>query len=766
MRTTLWNLLTNNIPDHSIKFGVVIPMIQRDYAQGRSNPKSLEIRNQFISDLKVAIENSKKEEEYPLELDFVYGYIQNDIFYPLDGQQRLTTLFLLHWYLSFKEDDLKLTSPTLSKFTYQIRQTSKDFFRKLLELDFDKEKFDDPEFILSTYIKNQSWFLSKWITDNTIFSCLNVLDLIHEKFKKADILLADLTSNDKTPIVFNFLDIEKLGMSDDLYIKMNARGVSLTSFENLKAELSKLIKESKFNEKHIYNYEHSEGVSKFDMYKYFITKIDTVWSDYFWNKRDINTNIFDNKLLNLLSYIALTNKAAVDPEDFEQIRNKFEAKKILPTFYQFIESKLLDEESLVNYIDILDFLIKSDSSYIEYFDQNNPYLDVEDLLDTSVYNGVYTLSATDRLKVYSIVHFLPLLKERDNASSELLKMTRLISNLSTVSNFYNNYKDLNTSLVGLSTIFRNYTGDIYSQFLNSEISGFYKDQVIEEKIKIILLSKSKEWSQLIQKIELDPYLNGHILVMLKFSGIWDEYKSNTSLEWDTTQDLQFFESLKDYYAKYNMYFSEKGSIDFGNQLFRTAMLSINDYLIHATNFHFISDDNHRDTSWKRLFRESDNEKFAKSIGTLKTLFDSSDLNIAPKTNLKNVIKSNKTNVSDWRKYFISNPDLLYYQSGYVWLDNNYKMIYLLNASKYSVKAYELRTLLLQRKLADLDISTIIEYKQEYGKSIITQIGSRKSKVIFSFDKKDTFEIIERGKGSTIFNSEKKIIDYIEENYKK
>lgn len=766
MRTTLWNLLTNNIPDHSIKFGVVIPMIQRDYAQGRSNPKSLEIRNQFISDLKVAIENSKKEEEYPLELDFVYGYIQNDIFYPLDGQQRLTTLFLLHWYLSFKEDDLKQTSTTLSKFTYQIRQTSKDFFRKLLELDFDKEKFDDPEFILSTYIKDQSWFLSKWITDNTIFSCLNVLDLIHEKFKNAEIQLSDLTNNDKTPIVFNFLDIETLGMSDDLYIKMNARGVSLTSFENLKAELSKLIKESTFNEKHIYNYEHSEGVSKFDMYKYFITKIDTVWSDYFWNKRDINTNIFDNKLLNLLSYIALTNKAAVDPEDFEQIRNKFEAKKILPTFYQFIESKLLDEESLVNYIDILDFLIKSDSSYIEYFDQNNPYLDIEDLLDTSVYNGVYTLSATDRLKVYSIVHFLPLLKERDNASSELLKMTRLISNLSTVSNFYNNYKDLNSSLNGLSTILSNYTGDIYSQFLNSEISGFYKDQVIEEKIKIILLSKSKEWSQLIQKIELDPYLNGHILVMLKFSGIWDEYKSNTSLDWNTAQDLQFLESLKDYYSKYTMYFSEKGSIDFGNQLFRTAMLSIDDYLIHATNFHFISDDNHRDTSWKRLFRESDNDKFAKSIGTLKTLFDSSDLNIAPKTNLKNIIKSNKTNVSDWRKYFISNPDLIYYLSGYVLFEHDYNMIYLLNASRYSVKAYELRTLLLQRKLADLGISTVIEYKQEYGKSIITQIGSRKSKVIFYFDKKDTFEIIERGKGSTTFNSEKKIIDYIVENYKK
>ena len=37
-----------------------------------------------------------------MHLDFVYGSKKNNVFIPLDGQQRLTTLFLMHWYLGLK----------------------------------------------------------------------------------------------------------------------------------------------------------------------------------------------------------------------------------------------------------------------------------------------------------------------------------------------------------------------------------------------------------------------------------------------------------------------------------------------------------------------------------------------------------------------------------------------------------------------------------------------------------------------------------------
>lgn len=764
MRTTLWNLLSNDVGNHSLKYGITIPMIQRDYAQGRLNPKSVEIRNQFISDIKNSIIRVNEEGSEPLELDFVYGYIKNDVFYPLDGQQRLTTLYLLHWYLAFKDGILPNYVKKLSKFTYQIRQTSNDFFRRILELNVSDIDISDPENKISDHIKNQSWFLSRWSADNTIFSCLNVIDLLHVKFYDSGISLKQIINDDEPSVVFNFLDIEELGMSDDLYIKMNARGVSLTGFENLKAELSKLIKESNFNNLHRYSYEHTEGISDFDMYTYFITKVDTAWSDFFWNLRNKVTHVFDDKLLNLLSFIAMTNKALSDPESFEINKNKFISGEYLPSFYQFIESDLLTETTIINYIDILDFLVEKYSAYSDYNTYSNRYFSLYHILEDKAFNGNYTLLATERIRLYAMMNFLPLTRDLENGAEELFRIERLISNLSSVSNVYNNYEDLYTSLKGLDDIVKNYSGDIYGQFLSSEISGFYREQITEEQIKIILINRSDDWKSLIHEIESDPYLQGHILFLFKYSGIWDNYKEHLFLEWDDQDFTTYHEKLKLYFLKYRMYFSHEGVKDYKNQLFRSAMLAIGDYMIYSKNFHFVDNGINRDISWKRFFRESNNPRYEGSSNVLKQLLDETDPGISDTDNLKRILKTYKPLVTDWRLYFLDHPELIFYLSGYVYFEKDCNLIYLLNASKYSVKAIEMRTYLLQKKLFDLGIITVIAYSQEYSRSIITQIGKRKTKVIFDYDNEDQYILIERGKGRSVYHTEDDAAKYIVNNY--
>ena len=52
---------------------VEIPIIQRDFAQGRSNEKTTKIRGLFLDSLIKAIES----ENECIELDFVYGDIKN-----------------------------------------------------------------------------------------------------------------------------------------------------------------------------------------------------------------------------------------------------------------------------------------------------------------------------------------------------------------------------------------------------------------------------------------------------------------------------------------------------------------------------------------------------------------------------------------------------------------------------------------------------------------------------------------------------------------
>lgn len=82
---------------------IEIPIIQRDYAQGRK--KEGKVRGRFVEFLIQAFVT-----QAPVELDFVYGNVRKEdgksAFIPIDGQQRLTTLWLLHWFLAVKEGRL------------------------------------------------------------------------------------------------------------------------------------------------------------------------------------------------------------------------------------------------------------------------------------------------------------------------------------------------------------------------------------------------------------------------------------------------------------------------------------------------------------------------------------------------------------------------------------------------------------------------------------------------------------------------------------
>lgn len=78
---------------------IVIPLIQRDYAQGRIDKDINRVRSRFLQALYRAVTGE------PITLDFVYGDIDEEgTMTPLDGQQRLTTLFLLHWYAAKRKN--------------------------------------------------------------------------------------------------------------------------------------------------------------------------------------------------------------------------------------------------------------------------------------------------------------------------------------------------------------------------------------------------------------------------------------------------------------------------------------------------------------------------------------------------------------------------------------------------------------------------------------------------------------------------------------
>ena len=88
---------------------------------------------------------------------------------------------------------------------------------------------------ISEQILDSKWFFISWKHDSTIRAMLRTIDTIHYVFKDVDDIWESLVN--RKNIVFHLLILENFGLSDDLYIKMNARGRLLTPFENLKAEI-------------------------------------------------------------------------------------------------------------------------------------------------------------------------------------------------------------------------------------------------------------------------------------------------------------------------------------------------------------------------------------------------------------------------------------------------------------------------------------------------------------------------------------------------
>ncbi|MBF1267761.1 MAG: DUF262 domain-containing protein [Porphyromonadaceae bacterium] len=255
------------------KYSVVIPQLQRDYAQGRADAK--ELRERFLSQiLRVLGEKGR------LNLDFVYGYDKalspnhHPIFYPLDGQQRLTTLWLLHWYL-LPSESVAEEREWLLRFSYRTRSSSTRFCQLLVEYAVvDGSRLD------VAAIKDQPWYRQSYNADTTIAAMLGTLRTIKELVAPEERVALWERLCHQRALTFDVIDIkgEEFRLTDELYIKMNARGKQLTSFECYKADLTRALRE--IREQDVPCSYKGKPLSYAD---YFAFKVDNEWLDLFYH---------------------------------------------------------------------------------------------------------------------------------------------------------------------------------------------------------------------------------------------------------------------------------------------------------------------------------------------------------------------------------------------------------------------------------------------------------------------------------------------------
>ncbi len=254
-----------------------IPRIQRDYAQGRTNDKINEIRKMFVMTLMRVAKGISSQQE----LDYIYGSnisnSQGAAYEPLDGQQRLTTLFLLHWMLGSKHllcDDMEH-----SVLTYETRITAQEFCDELVKhsasdyINEAKKAHCQP----SQFIKTKGWFKWSWKFDPTIQSMLVMIDAIYEEMSDVTDTEACLTRLNN--ITFKERELDDLGATDELFVKMNARGKQLSEFDILKSILEEELQIQKTEDRGDNTYYASDEDEK-----QWRSKMDGEWIDLFWNK--------------------------------------------------------------------------------------------------------------------------------------------------------------------------------------------------------------------------------------------------------------------------------------------------------------------------------------------------------------------------------------------------------------------------------------------------------------------------------------------------
>jgi hypothetical protein len=461
---------------------IEIPIFQRDYAQGRNDKTTDKIRKDFVSSLIEALDKNT-----PIELDFIYGREVDNTITLIDGQQRLTTLFLLHWYISQRIG--KIDAFKNIKFSYATRDYAKDFTAKLTtEEDF---KIDFTQAI-STELKDKNWFYDDWQHDPTVSGMLNTLDEIHKQLRDKTIehywsLL------EQGIITFYWLDLEEHQLTDELYLKMNARGKQLSKFENFKASLIKHMADEQW-----------EGREDFSE-----KKMDTTYTDLFWQYREDQT-VIDNEAMNFFAGIAMIAHALRDKSDHERIEELYyDPLLVTASDFSVGDFKLITE--------FLDLYSKPEDFYID-----TPLWDKDFKADSG--KTFFEIFIKDNKSFYKQrVFFYALtqlfIKVEDKAIREnFIRVVRNIVENATIDSaqtFVGAIKLMKELLEGFLEVLSKGVQDIYSYLSKTAIqSKFASYQVAKEIDKAKRIVADSQWKEAIWEAEDHPMFKGDIGFLL------------------------------------------------------------------------------------------------------------------------------------------------------------------------------------------------------------------------------------------------------------
>jgi hypothetical protein len=489
---------------------IIIPDLQRDYCWGdavHTNEKK-ELVTDFV---KTLISLYEKKDASRLNLGLIYGYESPANRIQLcDGQQRITTLFLLLGMLNKYSQNNFFRQYLISDFEYKhddrepylnyaIRESSLYFMSDLVCHFFIT---DDAKY-KNYYIKdisqiNQSinpWYYTEYDFDPTIQSMIKALSVIGNILQAhpqewivsfGDFLIHRLT--------FMYYDMENRRNGEETFVVINTTGEPLSATQNLKP----LVMKAKVNE----NF-------KPKMIDGRVVSLPQAWEmmeNWFWQNRieDNGNDTADAGFSEFLRWVSIIHIFIQDNSPKEDARKNILAKGKYKFDYESISFEEIWQYWLA---------VKRVFELKDFFDKDFLSPKEEDFGETKI----RALRQIDCFRLLPVIEYCKIRNcGWDNRGT--VRLYQFVNNLSRLDNITKNINVLVEEVIKIA----NKCEDVVDILILEKISSTILTE--EEKKKLCILDENKGNETLRKEIEdafwkaqEHPVLKGEIMSLLQWS---------------------------------------------------------------------------------------------------------------------------------------------------------------------------------------------------------------------------------------------------------
>lgn len=405
---------------------IIIPEIQRDYVWGEEqvnglltsilkdfkkfNSSELALPETMEEELKADFLDYYRGKVHASNIGFIYAYTDHEYagkYFLIDGQQRITTIYLLLLALMNRNGLQKefrefYQQGSRLKLDYRVREAAHEFIPNFVKFILDNG--NDPE--------DEVWFHREYLHDQSIRSVIENYEVILSFLSAKSIKEKDFLEYVQEHVEFWYFDTNISEQGEELYIYMNARGEQMQSNENLKADLLGDLRPAEKDE---------------------CGRLWENWQDLFWLNRADNANA-DKGFNEFLKCIAGLENFLSGKKNFYSVEDFNDKKRGDARNISYPDLKApLTFKRLRQFINALEYIIDHQTEFAEQY-AYSAWLDdcIEELwtiLNDETTNWFADYGDANRgiersrmVFLWSIFHYITLVKDID--PDELFRVLR------------------------------------------------------------------------------------------------------------------------------------------------------------------------------------------------------------------------------------------------------------------------------------------------------------------------------------------------------